>query len=178
MAKLKEPTDIQQVKTLHELILSGRTGAGNFWTGEVRFRGSAHVPPRTWRDVMTQMEDWQKWSKANAMAPALLRASVLHAWLEHIHPFVDGNGRTGRAITNLELLRAGYPPVIIRRKDRDPYLDSLARADAGDVGPFIDIVAGRMDDALRDLERVAQRRQDMMPRSGRSSTILGSMAES
>lgn len=159
MAKTKEPTDIQQVKALHELVLSGRRGAGDLRTSEVRIRGSAHVPPRTWDEVMTQMEAWEAWSKANATAPPLLRAAILHAWLEHIHPFVDGNGRTGRAITNLELVRAGYPPIIIRRKDRDQYLDALVRADNGDVASFIDIVAGRTEDALRDLERAAQRKQ-------------------
>ena len=159
MARLKEPTDIQQVKSLHELILSGRRGAGNLRNSEVRISGSSHVPPRTWNEVMTQMEAWQDWSRRNATAPPLLRASVLHAWLEHIHPFVDGNGRTGRAITNLELVRAGYPPIIVRRKDRDQYLDALVRADGGDVGSFIDIVAGRTEDALRDLERAAQRKQ-------------------
>lgn len=159
MAHVKAPTDVQQVKGLHELILGEHPSAGNLRTSEVRIRGSAHVPPRTWNEVMGQMEQWQAWSKTNAEAPALLRAAVLHAWLEHIHPFVDGNGRAGRAVTNLELVRAGYPPIIIRRKDRDQYLRALAHADGGNLGPFIEIVAGRMEDALRDLERAAQRKQ-------------------
>ncbi len=152
MAREDVPTGIEQVQRLHDLILGGRPGAGVFRTGEVRIREAKHVPARTWKDLMDQMEQWQAWSRANAAAPPLLRASVLHAWLEHIHPFTDGNGRTGRAITNLELVRAGYPPVIIRRKDRDPYLDALGRADEGDLGAFVDIVAGRTEDALRDLE--------------------------
>ncbi len=159
MARDKAPTDIEQVRHLHELILGERPAAGVFRQSEVRISGSKHVPPRTWPEIMGLMEHWQLWSRNNAAAPTLLRVSVLHAWLEHIHPFLDGNGRAGRAITNLELVRAGYPPIIIRRKDRDQYLDALARADDGDLGAFIDIVAGRMEDALRDLERAAQRRQ-------------------
>lgn len=159
MAKENTPTDIEQLRRLHELILGGRPGAGVFRTDEVRIRGARHVPPRTWKEVMDQMDQWQTWSRGNANAPPPLRASVLHAWLEHIHPFTDGNGRTGRAITNLELVRAGYPPIIIRRKDRDQYQDALGRADEGDLGAFVDVVAGRMEDALRDLERAAQRRQ-------------------
>jgi len=105
------------------------------------------------------MEQWERWSRNNIATPCLLRASVLHAWLEHIHPFIDGNGRTGRAITNLELVRAGCPPIIIRRKDRDRYLDALSSADGGELAPFVDLVAARMADALRDLERAAQRGQ-------------------
>jgi Fic family protein len=161
MARNKEPTDIQQVKELHELILGERPSADVFRKDEVRIRGSEHVPPDTWGKIMDQMEQWAEWSKKNELAPVLLRASVLHAWLEHIHPFIDGNGRTGRAITNLELVRSGYPPIIIRaKKDRDQYLDALSRADNGDLGAFIDLIAGRAEDALRDLERAAQLRED------------------
>ncbi|MHC5538924.1 Fic family protein [Singulisphaera rosea] len=159
MARLQTPTNLEQLRQLHELILSGRIAAGTFRRSEVRNRGSKHIPPRTWHEIMNQMEDWESWSKDHPDAPPLLRASVLHAWLEHIHPFDDGNGRTGRAITNLELVRAGYPPIIIRRKDRDQYLDALGRADDGDLGAFLEIVAGRLEDALRDLERAAQRKQ-------------------
>ncbi len=162
MARDKTPTDIEQVKHLHGLILGERPSAGSFRTTEVRIGGSRHKPPRTWKEIMDQMEHWQTWSRSNATAPVLLRAVVLHAWLEHIHPFIDGNGRTGRAITNLELVRAGYPPVIIRNilnKDRDQYLDALGRADEGDLGAFVEIIAGRMEDALRDLERAALKRE-------------------
>lgn len=159
MARDSTPTDIEQVKHIHELILGDRAYAGDFRRDPVIIRGSQHKPPQTWDDVMKQMEHWEEWSQHNPGAPVLLRASVLHAWLAHIHPFRDGNGRTARAITNLELVRAGYPPIIIRRKDRDRYLDALGRADEGDLGAFIDLIAGRMEDSLRDLERAAQRRQ-------------------
>lgn len=158
LAQLRNATDIDQVKQLHELILGDRGGAGEFRSTEVRIRGSKHVPPKTWREVMESMEHWEKWSLQHSAAPVILRAAVLHAWLEHIHPFVDGNGRTGRAITNLELVRAGYPPIIIRKKDRDRYLDALSRADEGDLSSFLEIIVGRIEDALRDLERSAQRR--------------------
>ena len=159
LAREPIPTDLDQLRELHELILGDRPSAGQFRNHEVQIRGSDHAPPASWDQVMSQMEHWESWSKANANAPPLLRASVLHAWLEHIHPFTDGNGRTGRAITTLELVRAGYPPIIIRRKDRDQYLDALRNADDGNLGPFVELIAGRMEDALRDLERAAQRKQ-------------------
>jgi Fic family protein len=172
MAKDRTPTDIEQVRRLHGLILGDRPGSGTFRTGEVRIRGARHVSPRNWREVMDQMEQWQEWSRANAAAPPLLRASVLHAWLEHVHPFVDGNGRVGRAVTNLELIRFGYPPVILRREDRDQYLDALSRSDEGDLGTFVDLIAGRLEDSLRDLERAAQRRpEDGLDSENRQSQI-------
>jgi Fic family protein len=160
MARSDTPTNIEQVKRIHEIVLEGRSSAGEFRRDEVRIRGSLHRPPRSWKEVIEQMEDWERWSAQNPGSPPILRASVLHAWLEHIHPFNDGNGRTGRAITNLELIRAGYPPIIIRKnKDRDRYLDALRRADEGELGGFLEIIAGRLEDSLRDLERAASHEQ-------------------
>ena len=105
---------------------------------------------------MSAMEDWEQWSTANIEGLALLRAIVLHAWLTHIHPFTDGNGRTSRAVMNLELIRAGLPSVIIRRKDRLRYYEALAESDlGGDLGPLSELVLARAEDALRDLERQA-----------------------
>lgn len=163
LARGREPTSLDQLKELHALIVGDRPGSGMFRTAEVRIRGSKHVPPRTWPEVMAGMELWASWSQANGLAPPMLRAAVLHAWLTHIHPFSDGNGRTARAISTLELVRAGYPPVIIRRKDRDRYLDSLGDADQGQLGPFLDLLIVRADDALLQLERAATKAQGYDP---------------
>lgn len=163
LARGKEPTSLDDLRELHALIVGDRPGSGTFRTAEVRIRGSKHVPPRTWREVMDGMESWAAWSSANALAPPMLRAAVLHAWLTHIHPFSDGNGRTARAISTLELVRAGYPPVIIRHKDRDRYLDSLGEGDQGQLGSFLDLMIRRADDALRELERAATKVQGYDP---------------
>lgn len=159
LAKVKRPIGFEDLKRLHELILGERPGAGSFRAEPVRISGSDHRPPATYREVLDQMEQWEAWSLKHLTTPALLRASVLHAWLVHIHPFIDGNGRTARAITNLELIRAGYPPIILRKKDKAQYLDALAKADQGQLGAFFELVAGRTEDALRDLEHAATTKQ-------------------
>lgn len=71
-----------------------------------------------------------------------------HAGFERIHPFLDGNGRTGRLVLNLMLVRLGYPPVVILKRQRDAYVYSLQRADAGDDGPLGEILARAMYDNL------------------------------
>ena len=64
----------------------------------------------------------------------------LHNEYERIHPFRDGNGRTGRLVLNLILVRGGYPPAIIRKIDRGRYLKALRRADAGDYMPLAEVL--------------------------------------
>ncbi len=156
LAKDRSPTDLDQVKELHALILGDRPGAGLFRTQEVRIGGSGHRPPASWNEVMSAMEEWQGWSLSNDGGQALLRAIVLKTWLTHIHPFSDGNGRTSRAVMNLELIRADLPSIIIRRTDRPRYYEALAKSDlGGDLGPISELILARAEDALRDLERKA-----------------------
>ena len=157
-------TDIEQLHEIHGLLLGDRPGAGAFRTERVMIRGARHVPPKTWRDVMDQMEHWENWSRENADAPAPLRAAVLHAWLAHIHPYIDGNGRTARAVGNLELIRSGYPPIIIKKKERLRYIESLASSDdAGDLRAFAELIFDRVESSLVGVEASARRKQGFSP---------------
>ena len=160
LAADKSPTDLEQVKELHKLILGDVPGAGLLRTQPVRVSGSEHRPPGSWPEVMSHMEDWNEWSRRNDRGQALLRAIVLKTWLTHIHPFSDGNGRTSRAVMNLELIRAGIPSIIIRRTDRPRYYEALAESDlGGDLGPISELILARTEDALRDLIRNATRHE-------------------
>lgn len=164
IARRKQATDIAQVQELHGLILEGRPGAGVFRNDPVLIRGSEHRPPKSWKEVMAEMEQWEKWSKTYVAAPAIMRAAILHAWMAHIHPFVDGNGRISRAISNLELIRAGYPPIVIKKKERDRYLDALQESDrGGNIAPFLELILERAEGAVTGLERSAKRQQGFDP---------------
>ncbi|MFH1649463.1 MAG: Fic family protein [Candidatus Woesearchaeota archaeon] len=59
----------------------------------------------------------------------LILASSFHHKFEKIHPFFDGNGRTGRILMNYILLQKEYPPIIHQKKHRTEYLDALQDAD-------------------------------------------------
>lgn len=160
LALLQSHLKITDVAHLHDLVLTGQSGAGTIRTSPVTISGSKHVPPKTWNEIMSAMEIWEAWSAAHAAYPPLLRATVLHAWFVYIHPYIDGNGRTARALSSLELIRAGYPPLIIRKnRDRERYIDALESADFGDLRPFLDLMTDRAMDAVRDLERSAAKHQ-------------------
>jgi hypothetical protein len=65
----------------------------------------------------------------------------LHSAFERIHPFRDGNGRVGRLVLNLLLVRNGFPPAVIYSRQRDTYLQGLRKADEGELGPLGELFA-------------------------------------
>ena len=106
--------------------------------------------PPDWTDIPALVADWLK--RANrlrkAAAPFPEALAEVHAQFERIHPFLDGNGRAGRLLTNLLLIRMGYPPAIVRKRERTRYLIALRRADAGDAGPLAEMLARAVIDTL------------------------------
>jgi Fic family protein len=75
----------------------------------------------------------------------------IHVDFERLHPFIDGNGRTGRLLLNLILVRLGWPPIVIFKEQRRRYLDGLDRADNGDLGPLAELIARSVVDNLHRL---------------------------
>lgn len=123
-----------------------REGPGSFREHEIHpFPGG--MTPVTWPQVPAAIHSWMKDVGDLASLGATSRSSLperladLHARFERIHPFLDGNGRTGRLALNLILVRLGYPPAIIYKSDRPRYLRALRRADAGDVGELGELIA-------------------------------------
>lgn len=58
----------------------------------------------------------------------IMKVACFHADFEKIHPFIDGNGRTGRLLLNLELMKNGYPITVIRNEEREEYYTALETA--------------------------------------------------
>ena len=74
---------------------------------------------------LKQLIGWYGRSKQNIF----IKATIFHHKFEKIHPFADGNGRTGRMLFNLILLQNKLPPIIITKKNKNKYFDSLMVAD-------------------------------------------------
>jgi len=108
------------------------------------------MKPPSHPDVPAQMRDWVDGvaSLPRESSPIAEALAAKHAGFERIHPFIDGNGRVGRLLMNLILVRLGYPPAIIQKRLRDRYLEALDRADRGDPGPLGEIIARAVLDNL------------------------------
>ena len=126
-----------------------REGPGSFREHNLRPFPAGMQPP-DWPEVQALTTDWvEKASKLAAVDRPFPEAlAEVHSEFERIHPFLDGNGRTGRLITNLLLIRLGYAPAIIRKSERSRYLRGLQRADAGDTGPLGELLARAVIDTL------------------------------
>ena len=102
--------------------------------------GAAHTPPQPYM-VAPMMETWVRDLHSCAHHP-LVAAAEFHFRFEAIHPFIDGNGRTGRLLANFILMRSGYLPVSIKYENRHTYYDAFsAYHKDGDILPMLGIFA-------------------------------------
>lgn len=127
-------TDLSEgnILDIHNTILRGIDdgNAGHYRSVPVRISGSMVVLPNP-RKVPDLMESFvRNITESKSLHPVELAAEA-HYQLVSIHPFVDGNGRTARLLMNLILLQHGYPPALIRKRDRLRYIQSLEKAQLG-----------------------------------------------
>jgi cell filamentation protein, protein adenylyltransferase len=154
------PLTITEVRYVHELAIGPVWGVaphpnataderpGNFRRHEIQPFPGGMVPP-SWVEVSATMTDWvDSLVTVTADANPVEALAAAHAAFERTHPFLDGNGRTGRLLLNLLLVRLGYPPAIIYTRDRNRYLRALRRADGGDPGPLGELIARSVTDNL------------------------------
>ncbi len=125
---------------------SDREGPGSFRQHEIAAFPDGMRPP-SWVQVEAEVAAWvtDLAQVPRAQTPLEALASA-HGAFERIHPFIDGNGRTGRLVLNLALLRLGYPPAVIFTRDRDRYLAGLRRSDRGDSGALGELIARSVTD--------------------------------
>lgn len=165
------PVTTQDIRNIHACILKGidDPNAGAYRSVFVEISGSKHRPPDPAR-IPVMMEDLGDWLtrvsdisnvSQNSIDPVVL-ACVAHAWLVHIHPFIDGNGRTARLLMNLLLIRRGYPLAIITKDERQRYYDALEESDeGGDLTPFLRLVLESVDDSIEVYEHAARTQLDL-----------------
>ena len=117
----------QDIKQVHSLVLADKPQhKGVYRNVSVSISGSDVLlcDPLLIPDKMQELITEYNVSKVHD----LIKIAEFHVFFEHIHPFRDGNGRTGRLLLNLELHRHGYLPINIKFTDRANYMKSLETA--------------------------------------------------
>lgn len=154
----KERLSEWQIKNIHRLVLKGINDmyAGVYRDQQVLIAGANHTPPAHFLipDEIEKMLQWYH-GEAQRLHP-VERGAMLHAIFVGIHPFIDGNGRTSRLLLNFELMKAGFPPVIIKVENRQAYYEALDKAHTtDDYHDFVVLVAKAVEESLDLYLRVA-----------------------
>lgn len=150
LLKYKSEISEWNIKELHHLVLKGIDdfNAGRYRTDNVFIRGANHVPPNFIKvpELMEKLIiNYDEWNKYHP----IVRATLLHGELVKIHPFIDGNGRTSRLVMNMDLMRSGYVPVIIKKENRLRYYEVLDKAHVEeDYTDFIKLVTEAENEML------------------------------
>jgi len=137
----------ETIQLVHEDLTKGILETpGKYRTQNVRITGAIKLPP-DFSKIIRAMDELIDGVARRKTHPIETAAFFHHKFVE-IHPFLDGNGRTARLLTNLYLMRKHYPPVVLRKEDRAKYYKCLKEADIGNLKPFADFIAKAVDEAI------------------------------
>ena len=126
LAKKQEKLSINDICNIHYLVLSHRQeDRGRFRRVPVRIAGALTEPVQPYLIEPLLQELLDEMSTPNDQQSVPEQVAWFHLRFENIHPFIDGNGRTGRLLMNLQLIRAGLPPINVKYTDRRRYYDAF-----------------------------------------------------
>jgi len=150
IAKQDIPLSESVIRNIHSLVLMSQPeDKGVFRRIPVHIMGAYTEPVQPYliepkiHELLSVNED-----RKETMS-AIERIARFHLEFEGIHPFIDGNGRTGRLILNLDLIRCGYPPINVKFTDRRKYYDAFdAYYRDGDASAMVGLIAGYVSERL------------------------------
>ncbi|MDO8508017.1 MAG: Fic family protein [bacterium] len=176
----KLPLSLRFIRELHSKLMTGARAThfsdpGNFrnsqnWIGGATLSDASYVPPAV-TDMNPALSDLEKFLHNEEVLP-LIQAAIAHAQFETIHPFLDGNGRTGRLLITLLLLERKLldKPVLFLswyfKKHQKVYYQKLGDYHDGKVDEwvnfFLDGVIETAEDSIRISKKIFQLREEDM----------------
>ena len=124
LVQKQEPISERVIQQIHYLVLADKKDdRGVYRRVPVRIMGAQHEPVQPYL-IQPRMEQLIM-SYTESTEHIVTKLARFHIEFERIHPFIDGNGRTGRLLVNLELMKAGLPPIDIKFTDRLAYYDAF-----------------------------------------------------
>ncbi len=146
------PIREREIREIHSLLMKGQGNgdSGRFRTLDVKAAGTEYVYPSHLK-VPELMADFVDWLSAATDLHPVEFASEAHLRFVTIHPFRDGNGRLGRLLMNLLLVRSGYPIAVLDVAQRAAYIASLESAQSGSGREALDqLVIDAVAKSLRE----------------------------
>ena len=101
---------------------------------QVFIRGSEHIPPAP--EKIPNLMNYFVYNYNNDETDIFTKIARYHIEFEKIHPFEDGNGRTGRLLINYELIKNDIPPVVITKEDRVKYFEFIRNNDSSGLAEW------------------------------------------
>lgn len=149
LVEKNEPITRKTILTLHSIVMDKISASnGQFRTVPVYIRGSNMTPPPA-SQVEALMHEWLTWVEGEGKRyEPVTRAVIAHHGFEAVHPFEDGNGRIGRLLLNLMLMREGYPPAIILNDARIRYIHALDEANTGNYNLLANVIGQAVEAGL------------------------------
>lgn len=142
-AKERELT-LDVILSLHKILLANIRDdvAGRFRKENEFVRVGNHIAPNP-KEVVERLEKMLIEYNAESRENIIKRIAKIHLLFEHIHPFVDGNGRIGRVINNYLLIREGFVPINIKFIDRKMYYEAFSEFDAKGKTAIMEKIVGK-----------------------------------
>ena len=142
-AKEKELT-LEIILLLHKMLISNIRDdiAGKFRKDDEWVRVGNHIAPDP-KEVVKRLEKMLAAYNASSHENIIKRIALLHLTFEHTHPFVDGNGRIGRAINNYLLIREGFVPINIKFIDRKMYYGAFEEFSGKGATKIMEEIVGK-----------------------------------
>lgn len=126
----EQELNLEVILSLHKMLISNIRDdvAGRFRTDNEYVRVGSHIAPNP-KELKDRLDKMLVEYNAASHESIIKRIARLHLAFEHIHPFVDGNGRIGRVINNYLLIREGFVPINIKFIDRKKYYEAFREFD-------------------------------------------------
>jgi len=121
--KYDDGFDERFIKKINETINKNIKETEGFRAIQVFIQGSEHIPPEP--EKVPNLMNYYVYNYNHDEQDVFNKIARYHIELEKIHPFEDGNGRTGRLLINYELLKNNLPPVVISKETRVKYFEFL-----------------------------------------------------
>ena len=135
-----KPLSLSFIREVNGMLLEDLDKrGGSFRDSEVQITGASFQPPSP-VELLPLLQDVASHYNSGSNVHPIIKAAWLHSSFTYIHPFVDGNGRTGRLLQDFSLLENGYYPTGIPSHKRDDYYDALGKADGGDFDELVSLI--------------------------------------